>query len=51
MSFFAQWHGMPTRTLIADTEGNYLRPGVHGFADAEKNIVFRKGMGYEKRKA
>ena len=45
---FAQWHGMPTRTLIADTEGNYLRPGVHGFADAEKNIVFRKGMGYEK---
>ena len=47
---FAQWHGMPTRTLIADTEGNYLRPGVHGFADAEKNIVFRKGMGYEKGK-
>lgn len=44
---FAQWHGMPTRTLIADAAGNYLRPGDNGFADAEKNIAFRKGVGYK----
>lgn len=47
---FAQWHGMPTRTLIADAEGNYLRPDNNAFADAEKNIVFRKGIGYKEGK-
>lgn len=47
---FAQWHGMPTRTLLADTHGRYYRPGDAGYDDAEKRIVFRKGIGYERGK-
>lgn len=47
---FAQWHSMPTRTLLADSIGNYLRPNEVGFADAEKRIVFKKGIGYENGK-
>lgn len=47
---FAQWHGMPTRTLLADTKGKYYRPGDAGYEDAEKRIIFRKGIGYEGEK-
>ena len=44
---FAQWHGMPTRTLLADAGGRYYRPGDAGYEEEEKRIVFRKGIGYE----
>ncbi len=44
---FAQWHGMPTRTMIADETGHHYRPGDKGYKSAMDKMAFRRGQGYE----
>ena len=44
---FAQWHSMPTRTVIADTNRRFYYPGDREFDLAERRMVFKKGKGFE----
>lgn len=44
---FAQWHSMPTRTVIADTNGRFYYPGDREFDLAERRMLFKKGKGFE----
>lgn len=47
-TIFAQWHGMPSRTLVSNPDGKVMRLSVEEFLELEKKMIFKKNMGYEK---
>lgn len=47
-TIFAQWHGMPTRTLAQTPEGKVVKLTVDEFLELEKTTVFKKNTGHEK---
>lgn len=47
-TIFAQWHGMPSRTLVSTPQGEVKRLSVQEFLDIEKRMIFKKNTGYDK---
>lgn len=47
-TIFAQWHGMPSRTLVSNPEGKVKRLSVEEFLELEKRMIFKKNTGHEK---
>jgi len=47
-TIFAQWHGMPDRTLLKTPEGIIRQVSDDEFAELAKKIVFKKDTGYDK---
>lgn len=47
-TIFAQWHGMPSRTLVSNPEGKVMRLSVEEFLELEKKMIFKKNTGHEK---
>lgn len=47
-AIFAQWHGMPSRTLVSDPSGNVRKLSVSEFLELEKRMVFKKNTAYDK---
>ncbi len=46
---FAQWHGMPDRTLVQTPEGEVKKLTVDEyFIKLDKTTIFKKNTGYEK---
>jgi len=47
-TIFAQWHGMPDRTLVQTPEGEVKRLSPAEFLELESRMVFKKEKGYDK---
>ena len=47
-TIFAQWHGMPSRTLVSDPSGKVMRLSVKEFLKLEKRMIFKKNIAHEK---
>lgn len=47
-TIFAQWHGMPSRTLVSDPSGKVMRLSVEEFLELEKRMVFKKNIAHDK---
>lgn len=47
-TIFAQWHGMPSRTLVADSTGKVMQLTTAQFLDIEKRMYFKKNIAYDK---
>ncbi len=48
---FAQWHGMPDRTLVSDPEGRVSLLTPEEFLELCRRMTFEKGKGYFKMAA
>lgn len=47
-TIFAQWHGMPSRTLVSDPNGKVMRLNVKEFLELEKRMIFKKNIAHDK---
>ena len=47
-TIFAQWHGMPDRTLVQTPESEVKKLTVDEFIELDKTTIFKKNTGYEK---
>lgn len=47
-TIFAQWHGMPDRTLVQTPQGEIKKLTVDQFVELDKTTFFKKNAGYEK---
>lgn len=47
-TIFAQWHGMPDRTLVQTPQGEVKKLTVDEFVELEKTTLFKKNAGHEK---
>lgn len=47
-TIFAQWHGMPDRTLVRTPEGEVKKISIDEFVELDKTTIFKKDTGYEK---
>ncbi len=47
-TIFAQWHGMPTRTLAQDPDGNIRTLTTEEFLALEEKTIFKKNTGHHK---
>ena len=47
-TIFAQWHGMPDRTLTQSPEGVIRRLSTEEFLELDSRMVFKKDTGYDK---
>lgn len=47
-AIFAQWHGMPSRTLVSGPEGKIRKLSTEEFLELEKRMLFKKNIGYDK---
>lgn len=47
-TIFAQWHGMPDRTLVQTPAGEVKKLTVDEFIELDKTTIFKKNTGYEK---
>lgn len=47
-TIFAQWHGMPDRTLVQTPQGEVKKLSIDEFVELEKKTVFKKNVGHEK---
>lgn len=47
-TIFAQWHGMPDRTLTQSPEGEVRRMTTAEFLELESRMVFKKEKGYDR---
>ena len=47
-TIFAQWHGMPDRTLVQTPQGEVKKLTVDEFVELEKMTFFKKNVGHEK---
>ena len=47
-TIFAQWHGMPSRTLVSDPDGKVMRLSTKEFLELERRIIFKKNTAYDK---
>ncbi|MBO9618299.1 MAG: heparin lyase I family protein [Niabella sp.] len=49
-TIFAQWHGMPSRTLVQDPSGKIMQLTPEQFVKLSDSMVFAKDLGHEKIK-
>lgn len=49
-TIFAQWHGMPSRTLVSDPNGKIMRLSTEEFLRLDSLMIFKKNIGYHKIK-
>lgn len=47
-TIFAQWHGMPDRTVVQTPEGEVKKLTIEEFVELEKRTIFKKNIGHEK---
>lgn len=47
-TIFAQWHGMPSRTLVQDPSGKIMQLTPQEFVALSDSMVFEKDLGHEK---
>lgn len=47
-TIFAQWHGMPSRTLVSDPNGNVMQLSDNEFLKLESRMIFKKDVAYDK---
>lgn len=47
-AIFAQWHGMPSRTLVSDPSGKVIQLTDKEFLEIEKRMIFKKNIAYDK---
>jgi heparin lyase len=47
-TIFAQWHGMPDRTLLKTTDGIVKKVSDDEFARLSDTVLFKKDTGYDK---
>lgn len=47
-AIFAQWHGMPSRTLLSDPDGKVMRLSAKEFLELEKRMIFKKNTAHDK---
>ena len=47
-TIFAQWHGMPDRTLVQTPQGEVKKLTIDEFVELEKTTFFKKNAGHEK---
>lgn len=47
-TIFAQWHGMPNRTLATNPDGQVVQLTVEEFLELESKTIFSNEVGYEK---
>lgn len=47
-TIFAQWHGMPSRTLVQDPSGKIMQITPEQFARLSDSVVFAKDQGFDK---
>ena len=47
-TIFAQWHGMPSRTLVSDPDGKVMRLSTKEFLELERRMIFKKNTAYDK---
>lgn len=47
-TIFAQWHGMPDRTLVQTPQGEIKKLTVDEFVELDKTTFFKKNAGHEK---
>ena len=47
-TIFAQWHGMPDRTLVQTPQGEVKKLTIDEFVELEKTTIFKKNEGHEK---
>lgn len=47
-TIFAQWHGMPTRTLATNPQGKVVQLTDEEFLELESHTIFANEVGYEK---
>lgn len=47
-TIFAQWHGMPSRTLVTDPNGKIMVLSADEFAELSNKMMFKKDTGYDK---
>lgn len=50
-TIFAQWHGMPSRTLVQDPSGKIMQLTPQQFVQLSDSVLFNKDQGHEKIKA
>ncbi|AHF16209.1 heparin lyase I family protein [Niabella soli] len=50
-TIFAQWHGMPSRTLVQDPSGKIMQLTPEQFVKLSDSMVFAKDLGHEKIKS
>lgn len=50
-TIFAQWHGMPSRTLVQDPTGKIISLTPEQFVGLSDSMIFAKDQGYEKVKS
>ncbi|ULT40546.1 hypothetical protein KRR40_38110 [Niabella defluvii] len=50
-TIFAQWHGMPSRTLVQDPTGKIILLTPEQFVGLSDSMIFAKDQGYEKVKS
>ncbi|ANH80501.1 heparitin sulfate lyase [Niabella ginsenosidivorans] len=47
-TIFAQWHGMPSRTLVQDPSGKVMQLTPQQFVALSDSMIFEKDLGHEK---
>ncbi|MFT4094615.1 MAG: heparin lyase I family protein [Niabella sp.] len=47
-TIFAQWHGMPSRTLVEDPSGKVMQLTPGQFVALSDSVLFNKDMGHQK---
>ncbi|MFD1629529.1 heparin lyase I family protein [Pseudopedobacter beijingensis] len=47
-SIFAQWHGMPNRTLVSTPEGEIKTLSTEEFIDLYDKMIFKKNIAHDK---
>lgn len=47
-TIFAQWHGMPSRTLVSNPSGEVMLLTDEEFLKLEERMIFKKNVAYDK---
>ena len=47
-TIFAQWHGMPDRTLVQTPQGEVKQLTIEEFLELDKRMIFKKNIGHDK---
>lgn len=47
-TIFAQWHGMPDRTLVSTPQGEVKKITIEEFVELDKRMIFKKNIGHDK---
>lgn len=47
-TIFAQWHGMPDRTLVSTPQGEVKKLTIEEFLELNNRMIFKKNVAYDK---